>query len=433
MDETDIDARKRLFRALTSVLERSGVGDEVDPKSFLVLLNGNHAVLVRDRRMDLRPLWGTLAGQVDEQDIRLTGLFLGFASSCTALGFEPTLPESVAALDGEARAAAEREVFGINGQDGTASLDEADEPPPLLETGDLRPVVSEELRRETIRLVVQCLKSSEAGPLIDGAQLAYRVDAFFDRLCDGERFDLRPIMQGLREIGGLSDADVFVGIARLEQRLAELGLALDWPELDVSEVERDRLLAAAKAAETVERRRVAPQRASSTLVDAPAPPLVEGRRPKRDERLRRYGLLGWSSARWRTVRLLVLAAVLTGAAVGAWVTRPDQSFDPGQFEVPFVRAGLSGGQFVAHLDERRWYALSRGEREAKAASLRAWLEGRGLASRAQVFDQKGRLVMRAGTDTAFAAARFVLESPDGIQAPPPGKKIDPKDAAKRKP
>jgi hypothetical protein len=58
---TPADAKKAVCKAFTSVVKSSSLS--LDPKSFFMMLNTNFAVLVRDRRMDLGPLWDAMAAE----------------------------------------------------------------------------------------------------------------------------------------------------------------------------------------------------------------------------------------------------------------------------------------------------------------------------------------------------------------------------------
>jgi hypothetical protein len=308
---------------------------------------------------------------------------------------------------------------------------------PSLGSQDLQPVVTEALRREVTRDIVAGLKGSPVGTLIDGATLAYRLDQHFADLCDGRSFDFRPVLEGLRQMPGFTDRLAYVGLVRIRRKLEEHGLELKLPDLDVPEGEREKLLA---EAEEVERRERAQRRKSSSsreeeerpagpkspsnTLEVPAP---QGGR--REQRLRRYGLLGLGSRRWRVIRIGVLSVLLLGTGVTAWLMRPHRSLDPQRFPLPLSQAEVHHGAFSGRLVDARWYGLTPAQREAAVEKMNDALRAAGVAGRALIFDERGRLVMRGAGKGGLEASRFALESPDGVTPPPPGPARDPAEAA----
>lgn len=424
MSDPQAGRRKTVCRALTNVLHRSVLANRIDPKAFYMLLSTNFAVLYRDETFDLAPLWDSLAAKLGDET-RLYGLFLGFNDCLRQLNLRAHLPTHVAQLDESRRHSALDQAFTDGPVEAVVEnlLDIDTGELPTLETHALLPVVSDEQRRDITRAVVQSLKSSAAGPGIDGAQLAFGIDQHFRDLCDGRTFNLEPILDGLREASGFSDAQVFVGVGRMQKRLAELGVALRVPPLNVSEEDGKRLEKEAEAVERAERRR-ATTGPSRTPTPPPAPidssDLSTQRGTKREQRLRRYGLLGISSRRWQSIRLAVVSILLLTSASIAWLSRPNRVLDPKDYPIPLQRADLKAGAFLGILDDRKWYQIPTELRSERIELMESKLRAKGLQADAQIFDQRSRLVIRARSTGQMRGSRFVLLSPDGVQPPPPG-------------
>lgn len=436
-----MEALKRaICRALTTVVGRSALKEQVDPKSFHMTLVTSFAVLQSGNGLDLRPLWPTLAQVAPMDDPRLAGIFLGFAHTLRGrFGIPTILPEPVEALpDAEKQRALDTAFTTAAVEAVVESVDESettDEMLVSLGSQDLVPVVADDLRRELVNTVTQSLKASPAGPLIDGAQLAYVLDSKFLELFDGKSLDLGPIVEALRTIDGYTDQAGYVGFVFIHRRLSERGLQLLLPELDVDPVEGQRLVAEAEAKAKAERRRhsnretspvaPSPRSESGTNDQASARTATPEGGSKKERDLRRYNLLGLSSARWRLIRMSIAAVVLLSGLVFAWVTRPNRPLDAEGWGIELTKAEIYEGRFVGVLDEKHWYEHPIQLRPRRVERLTEALKERGVLNGARIVNARGDLVIREKAGH-MNAARVVLESPDGITPPPPGPAIDPK-------
>jgi hypothetical protein len=96
------ERKKAVLAALTGLLRASPVGESIDPKAFMMLLNANYAALCPGNRMDLALLWSSLAAQRPHEE--LAPLFLKFIEAGERLGFSVEVPRPIAELPPDARA-----------------------------------------------------------------------------------------------------------------------------------------------------------------------------------------------------------------------------------------------------------------------------------------------------------------------------------------
>ncbi len=96
------ERKKAVLATLTGLLRVSPVGESVDPKAFMMLLNANYAALCPGNRMDLALLWSSLAAQRSPDE--LVPLFLKFTEAGERLGFLVEVPRAIADLTPDARA-----------------------------------------------------------------------------------------------------------------------------------------------------------------------------------------------------------------------------------------------------------------------------------------------------------------------------------------
>lgn len=437
MSEHQAEPRKTICRTLTAVLRRSGFSDEIDPKAFYMFLTANFAALSRHGGLDLNPLWGSLSARFGE-DQRLSGLFLAFEESAQGLGLAVAQAHAVECLDTESRRAALSRAFPRTTSEAIVEdLGSDDDDTPVLESQDLVPILEEDRKHAVTRLIVHALKVTPVGPQIDGAQLSYHLHSHFEEFCDGRTFNFTPLLEGLRQIEGFQDRDAFVGIVRIAERLPEQGLQLLVPPLDVSEEEGQRLIADAEALERAERRRAigiaAPRPETPTPREEAIPPDPAALRlTKKEQQLRKYDLLGLDARRWRLIRIALMTTLLIGGLTYFWVTRPDRVLEAAGWPVPLTVARLQAGSFVGVLDENQWYVLSTNKRRERIAAMETALRSHGFGKDARIIDKKGQLLIQATGLGRLRGSRFVLESPDGIEPPPPGTPTDPRKAVKQK-
>lgn len=451
------DTKKDVCRALTNVVRKSPLVDRIDPKSFYAMLNTNFNVLYHEGTLDLVPVWEALAPA--EVPPPLYGLFLAFEGAAAQSGFSVRLPPVVEGLSAEQRTNYVALVRGSNGQAPPSVVEITDDEfyqtdpnapaiPLSLGTGDLKPFVPDDLRREVVQLVVQSLKTAPVGQKLDSAQLAYLVDSNFEDLCDGQTFDFAPILGGLRQLDGVKDADVYAGVVALEIALGERDIALQPIHMDV-----DRELAArlVMEAEAEARRRAeeaaAEVRARGHSKEAPPPPPVQSQPLKvprgeeaREQRLRSWGLRMLTGRQLKVLRYAVLAVGLLSVVGLAWALRLDKDIGAGTFEghFPMKEAGLQQGVFQGVVDDSKWWDLSLPDREKKIEALQKVMFDNGWIPQAQIRDTKGRLVvvgMGGGKLSVAAFFRFGKEDgtipedarrpaanapPEGHKAKPPG-------------
>lgn len=96
------ERKKAVLATLTGLLRVSPVGESVDPKAFMMLLNANYAAICPGNRMDLALLWSSLAAQRSHEE--LAPLFLKFIEAGERLGFAVEVPRPIAELPPDARA-----------------------------------------------------------------------------------------------------------------------------------------------------------------------------------------------------------------------------------------------------------------------------------------------------------------------------------------
>lgn len=431
--------RKTVCRALASTMAESHLSDVFDPKAFYMLLSTNFAVLDRGEAIDLAPLWGSLSQQLGSEDRRLAGVFLGLEQALAQLDLRTILPGPVGGLDEAARHEALRAAFPVSSDEAVVQAVPAEDllfdtgEMPELSVEDLRPVVSDDLKREVTNIVVQCLKGTEMGPRLDGAQLAYLVDDRFMSLCDGQTFDLGPILEGLDDLNPQNES-LYVGLVRMHRRLSALNIELRAPDLGIDPETGAQLVAAADAAEKADRRKALGAQPTRERPADPPPETTTTELPKgenkKERELRRYGLLGISSKRWRNIRLTVFTLLIVVLGAGGWIFRPSRPLDPKSFPLPLQAAKLKEGIFVGVLDETRWYKMTKKLREQSVVKMQTSLQNQGISSYASIVDSKKRVVIRGRRAGQLQASRFALESPDGVMQPPPGKPRDPAEVAR---
>jgi hypothetical protein len=421
------DLKRTVCRALTGVLRQSPLAAEIDPKSFYMMLSSNFALLFQHGTLDLDPVWQALA--TGRPTHPLYGLFLRFEEEGRSLGFQVRQPQPVLTLTQEQR----MEFLGLARVQGAATevLAHAEEDeeyrtdpnavaiPLSLGTGDVKPFIPDELRRQVVHAVVQSLKVAPVGQMLDAAQLAFLVDSNFDQLCDGINFDFAPIHGGLRQLEGVKDSDLFVGVARLEQALGQLNLALKPIHLDVEPALAQRLLedleakeraaAAAAATEVVHRARGGERPPPPAPTPAPTTPLeVPKGGDARERRLRKWGLLGMSPRAAKVVRLVALTVVLGAAGATAFFLRPNRGLDPSDYAgtLPIKTAELRDGVFQAVVDDTKWWSLDRATRAQRLEAFEKILRAQGRIPNAQIRDTRGRLVVTGVGGRKLASTKY---------------------------
>lgn len=451
------------------MVRNSPLAAEIDPKTFFMMLNANYAVLYRDELFDLKPLWEALSAQ--HSTPTLTGLFLRFAETLQKKGlqvavppqvadltpeqqqmhlsaFEAPIPTSDAAMTGDPLqtddAGLEAEVVPVTDELDVGPTEDA--APPMLEltTGDLRPYVEPEIRREIVQAVISSVRAAPVGERVDGSQLAYLVDNNFDALCDGKAFDLEPIFDGIRQLGNVFDRDLFLASALLQEQLRPLNLTVSHNHLDVSEAEGRQLLEQhdkarreLKLAVTHTADTVAPS-STGTTTDTLLP-----RAEARKTQLRRMGLGKTDKRVAQRIRIGVMAAVLAVVIVPSYLFRSTRplSVSPYRSSIPLRAAELKRGVFIGRMDTSSWWPLPVTVRKERLALFEQAIREQGFAPECQVLDEKNRLVITSIGNGRLRGASLLMvgradgtliEKPDYSDAPdqpPPLKADEPSDEA----
>src|SRR5262249_44464625 len=150
------------------------------------------------------PLWDALAQQHPAE--MLFGVFLKFGEAINALGLPVAQPSMVANLTEP-----ERQQFighfngvetpmnwnisgsGITPLMALEAISEDAIPPPPLGTGDLKPLMCEDVKRRVTQAFVASIPPPGIGQRIEPGQLGFWVDTSFDVLCDGFVFRFEPV------------------------------------------------------------------------------------------------------------------------------------------------------------------------------------------------------------------------------------------------
>ena len=431
--------RKKVCRALTNVLVESKLGERFNPQAFYMLLSSNFAVLSRPEGIDLTPIWGSLYAQVGN-DSRLPGLFLAFQNHLASLGINAIVPPQLATIASQDRSRAVSAAFSIPGTPEEAVVEEIPVADlrfetgemPILDPSELLPLVpqslSSENRREVTLCIIQNLRKAPFGPRLDASQLAFRLDKYFDQICDGQTLDLTPLLESLQSIEGFSFRDVYPSLVAIEQRIAEFRLGLRVPDLGISAEEGAKLVAEAE-----DREKAAQTRPSPIVPRGTPPPPESGKKPpstlRRDRVLRHYGLLGLSSKQWQVIRVVLLLGSLGALAVFGWLTRPNRPLRADEYALPLTSAGVRAGIFVGTLNDRLWYSLKESERTVVLSQFEEQIKSTSVGGNARVIDRHGRVVIKATANGTLVPSKFVLKSPDGVQPPTPGKARNPREFA----
>ena len=413
-----------------------------------MMLNANYAVLYRDEFFDLTPLWEALAAQ-HSTDV-LTGLFIRFAETLHERGLKVVMPPQVAGLtpeqqrmhldafDGQAsNGEAEAEVVALT--DELESLDVGAPAPPVLElnTGDLRPYVAPETRREIVQAVIQSVKASPVGDRIDVGQLAFLVDSNFDSLCDGSNFDMQPVLQGLRDLGNVPDRDLFLAPTLLREALQAHSMTVSHQPLDVSDAEARQLRL--QHEKDIQKAKRDAMLAVTHTVDAPlSPPTGDTEAPAtaraeaRKTQLRRLGLGRVDPKTIIRVRMAVLLALLSAIAIPSYLFRSSRPLSVAAYRssMPLASAHLQDGNFVGKLNDDEWWPLTFEERTERLLKFQDIIRKQGFSPNLQVRDAKNRLVViNVGAGRLRGSPFFMkgkrngtlVERPDysSTSAPPP--------------
>lgn len=402
------ETKKAVCRVLTNVIKASPLRDAIDPKAFFMMINTNFPVIYQGSRLELGLIWDALCTAHPPQ--QLYGIFLKFEEASASIGLTVGLPLEVAQLsDAQRHAHIQRfnghEEASYSDPSGLTPLIEIDgigEQPLPLSTGDLKPLVSDDLKRRVAQSVVNAVKSAPISSRIESAQLAYWCHANFDTLCDGQRFSFDPLLTAFRALGDVADSDLYFVVLELQRLLQQNGILLDEPELAIGEDVREAL-----AREHTRRVKEA-EPATPSGPRAPAsgrqPPSGEhGAEPApKKDKLEKWGLKrqsAKSASGSQYVRIGLLSAVFVACIAYAWLTRPNRELDPHDYDAvfPLKAASLVAGAFQGTIDEALWRRLDYAGREKAVKGLQDAVRERGLLTNLQIRDsQKTLVIVSAG-------------------------------------
>jgi hypothetical protein len=413
------ELKKQVSRTLTNVLKASALRDRIDPKAFFLMINSNFALLYQGNRLDLGPIHDALAPQ--HSDIRLEGFFAELAEAATNLGIEVGLPRAMQGMTTEEIQLAQADFqMSIDGDLSRAEISASGLTPlpSLLADDAIKPLISDDLRRQVIQATVQAIKTAPVGQKVDGAQLAYLIDNNFDQLCDGETFDFQPILDGLRELGTIDDTEIYVAVVKLRSSLQELKLNLSGVKLAVDDTLGARLVADAKRHELRTADIAATVAATKTSsIDLPQP--QEKRAENKEQELKRLGLGRENARRAKIIRMsaLVMAMIMLGTF--AFISRPNRGLDAAHYKgLPMKSAELVEGNFVGVLDDTGWYKLDLKKRETHLREFEAEMRAAGLIQDLQVRDPKGRLCVTSNGPNDLMGASFFMFGDESGQIDP---------------
>jgi hypothetical protein len=399
------EEKKIVCKSLTSIVKTSPLS--IDPKAFFMMLTTNYAVLCSNGRLDLGPVWDALSSGHSAED--LFGLFLKFEEKGQELGLQVGLPDPVSRLTPRERRRALAPWEGKAIPNEPSSIE-----PVALGTGDLKPIITEEMRRRIINIVASAFRASPIGDKVDSSKLVFQIGSGFDQLFDGSRFDLEPIFTALREVLKVDDRDFYNVVVRAKHELSEIGIATHEPKLSLNAIEKQNVEGEVRRADA----KAAKERTSSF----PPEPGKEKEPPKerkhltKDEQLRELGLDGAKKKASFPVRGILLGLALAVLGVYAFLTRPNQELDPLAYDsvMPMKRAYLFEGTFQCTIDDPRWFKLPPIERVTRLQQFEALLRKNGKTKDMQCRDSHGRLsITFAGGGNIVGSNFFMNAGVDG--------------------
>lgn len=399
MEGSPEDLRKTTCRGLTGVLKRSPVANDVDPKSFFMMLNSNFAVLARENGIDLGPVFEALRANAEEED--LATLFLQFEEKGQQLGIHMILPPPVAALSPERRA------FLLQAASERASSSPSTGPEAPAETPKTEESSAEglsEKQRIVVNAVVRGFKDVDGvSSIVPPGQLNYFLGGHLEEMLSAETktLELALLVDALRQAGA-SDADIYVGWAFTQENLTPLGIQAPEPALELDEASKAKLVEQAKElrraqarTQSITKPRDGSQANQGRAAPAAGPPVAE------DDK-KTLGELGLGRAednprRRRVIRAGLLIGVAAISGTLGYVFRPDRPLSTSAYQgtVPLSEARLEGGAFQGVIDDTAWAELTPKDRKERFDAFAQLLQRQGRVPGAQVRDGSGRLLIAA--------------------------------------
>lgn len=369
--------RKEIVAALTGVVKRSPLKDEIDPKTFFMMVSSNFQVLFQNGVLDLNPIWAALSAQHGPE--LLSGIFLKFEEALQALGVPARQPAPVSALSADDRAEA---------------LVRFDLVPEALPLEALAPAIPPERRQMIVGAIALAVRASPIGPYIGSTQLQYVVGNRLDEFSDGESVDFSVLRQMLLEVEGTEDTATYEVYLRLSKLLDKHGISVRECAFQLHDALKKDVEAEVEANPTPALYEgLADPTAAPKERHVPRP--SEPPRPKNvQEQLERYGLPGARperKLRFGTL-LFALALLISGGAL-IFLFQPARTIDHKPYDalLPMTQARLLEGRFIGHLDVPRWTKLTPEQRTKALDALAERLKSENKLKTAAVVNEKGSL------------------------------------------
>jgi hypothetical protein len=98
-----------------------------------------------------------------------------------------------------------------------------------------------------VNVLVQGIMSSRAGLRVDRSRLVQVIEDRLPDLLEGTRLRFDPVLRALLRVDGVTERDLYIGIVNVSIQLAQMGIELEPPELELDHATRLELLAEAQA------------------------------------------------------------------------------------------------------------------------------------------------------------------------------------------
>ena len=400
------EQKKKICSTLTSVVKASPLNGSLDPKQFFMLVNANFQVIYREGVVDLNPLWQSLSGSYEPED--LFALFLKFGEETRRIGLGVALPKPVFELSEDSQASL-LAAFPPLAKPSVAPPPVAAPAPqapapaiPAPQAAAPAPAVTDDLKQRVGWALAQALKATPAGPKINTGQVQFIVTSRFEEMCDGKRFDFNPLLQSLLQIPEVTETELFVGIVRFKSLLLNMGIEMPDPQLNIDERTKTALLAEARAHSDSQRFRAGGLTPAPVLEEVPYEPSgctgANTAEEKTSRKLKQFGLTGSkavSPGKAKALRAGLWAVLVAGALAFAFFAHPTKKLDVAEYRAifPLTKAQITDGFFVGFLDETEWNTLSDERKRQSTKDLEALLRQKGLMDRVAVLDSVGKMAV----------------------------------------
>jgi len=388
--------------------------DKIDAREVFEFVQSELENMLRDDLFDLNLLWDHVSKK--QKPDQLYPLFLGFEDVLTKLGLRVQQPRAAERLS---RAIRDKLLHNFNSslQPKPSSMPKKhrewfardDTPMPgRVALGRFRPGagratdIDDKARRAMAEAVVWAFKNTGAGPHFSSGQLSQTIVSKFDEFCDGETFQIQPLIDGVVRLPGVRAPEMLVPVYRLESFFSAHGLVLGDTELAFDDETRVRAKAQADASEDLlilyplaGRKDPHAQKARSSrpaagrVSFAPAGAPTEKRVPK--------------------VLIGAFVAALILALISLVVLRPVHVLDTDDYPmIPLVDVRLKEGSFHGVLDDTGWVALPLSDRKNALTQFEAKLREDGRV-RVRIYDGAGKLMIYGNDDKPYLVTESMLE------------------------